>query len=139
MDDFDSPDMLKAIEELERKNYPAALALLWPLADAGNPRAQCNLADLYSLGWGVEADGQKAVELYLKVAEQNIREQHLSALAYHSLATLYITGVSGGRTRSCEGSKVRKACSRARLRHVESHGFLFVAQRAITKTTAYAR
>lgn len=92
MDYFDSPDMLRAIDALDRKDYCSALTLLKPLADTGNPRAQCNLADLYFVGWGVEADGKKAVELYLKVAEQNIREQHLSALAYHSLATVYIGG-----------------------------------------------
>jgi hypothetical protein len=68
MDYFDSPDMLRAVDALDRKDYCSALALLKPLADTGNPRAQCNLADLYFLGWGVEADGKKAVELYLKVA-----------------------------------------------------------------------
>lgn len=95
MDYFDSPDMLRAVAALDRKDYGFALTLLKPLADTGNPRAQCNLADLYFLGWGVEADGNKAAELYLKVAEQNIREQHLSALAYHNLATIYIGGAPG--------------------------------------------
>jgi hypothetical protein len=47
MDDFDSPNMLKVVEEVGRKNYLSALALLVPLADAGNPKAQCNLANLY--------------------------------------------------------------------------------------------
>jgi hypothetical protein len=46
MDDFDSPNMLKAVEELDRKNYLSALALLVPLAHAGNPKAQCNLGPL---------------------------------------------------------------------------------------------
>jgi hypothetical protein len=50
MDDFDSPNMLKAVEELDRKNYSAALELLVPLVDAGNPKAECNLAILYHLG-----------------------------------------------------------------------------------------
>jgi len=95
MDDFDSPNMLKAVEELEKKNYLAALELLVPLVDAGNPKAECNLATLYHLGLGVEPDGKKAVELYLKVAEQNIRQQHLSGLAYQNLSALYVIGAPG--------------------------------------------
>ena len=95
MTEFDSPAMLKAIDEMDKRNYSAALALLTPLAEAGNPRAQGSLANLYHFGWGVKADGNKAAELYVKVAKQNIQDQHLSALAYHSLATLYITGAPG--------------------------------------------
>jgi TPR repeat protein len=95
MDDFDSPSMLEAVEELERKDYLSALALLLPLADAGNPKALCNLANLYHFGWGVEADGKKAAELYRKVASQNIRQQHLSGIAYQNLATLYVIGAPG--------------------------------------------
>jgi hypothetical protein len=99
MDDFDSATMLKAVEELEAKNYSAAVALLVPLAEAGNPKAQCNLASLYHFGWGVEPNGEKAVELYLKVAQQNVREQHLSGIAYQNLATLYTVGGSRRGTR----------------------------------------
>jgi len=95
MDNFDTPNMLKAADELDRKNYSAALVLLVPLAEAGNPRAQCFLGNFYHFGWGVEPDGKKAAELYLKVAAQNIREQHLSAIAYQNLSTLNVTGAPG--------------------------------------------
>ena len=95
MTDFDSPEMLHAIDELDKGNYSAAFALLLPLAEAGNPRAQCNLATLYQAGLGVEPDGRKAVELYQTVAEQNIRESCLSGIAYNNLATIYITGGPG--------------------------------------------
>ena len=95
MAEFDSPEVLRAVEELSRGNYSVALALLVPLAEADNPKAQCNLASLYHLGLGVESDGKRAVELYKKVAKQNILEGNLSALAYHNLATLYSTGAPG--------------------------------------------
>ena len=95
MNDFDNPQLLKAIDELERGNHAAAFELLVPLADAGNPKAQCNIATLYHLGLGVKTDGVKAIELYLKVAEQDIREEHLSGIAYNNLATIYFTGLPG--------------------------------------------
>jgi hypothetical protein len=40
MDDFDSPNILKAVEELDAKNYLAAVELMVPLAASGNPKAQ---------------------------------------------------------------------------------------------------
>ena len=93
--DFNTLEMLKAFEEIDNKNYSAAFELLQPLAAAGNPKAQLNLATLYQVGWGIAADGQKAVDLYLKVAEQNIQEEHLSSLAYNNLSTLYVCGSPG--------------------------------------------
>jgi len=90
---FDTPEMLRAVEEIERGNYPNAFQLLVPLAAAGNPRAQCNLATLYHFGLGVARSGKKAIDLYRSVAEQNIREGHLSALACNNLATLFFTGL----------------------------------------------
>jgi TPR repeat protein len=95
MASFDSPEMLRALESIEKGNYSNALRLLVPLAQTGNPKAQCNLANLYHFGWGVKPDAKKAIELYHKVARQNIREEHLSGLAYQSLSVIYITGLLG--------------------------------------------
>ena len=95
MHDFDSPEVLKAVGELENGNHAEAFRLLVPLANAGNPKARCNLATLYHLGLGVQMDGRKAVELYRSVAEQNILEDHLSGIAYNNLATIYATGLPG--------------------------------------------
>jgi TPR repeat protein len=92
---LDSVQMQQALADLENKNYSAALNLLIPLAETGNPRAQCNLATLYHLGLGVEMNGTRAVELYGQVARQNIRESCLSGVAYNNLATIYFTGLPG--------------------------------------------
>jgi len=100
--------MLKAVEEIDNKNYSAAFELLQPLAEAGNPTAQLNLATLYHLGLGIAADGQKAIDLYLKVAKQNIQEEHLSSLAYHNLSTLYICGGPGVAPSSDKVEKYRR-------------------------------
>lgn len=61
--------MLKALEELEKQSYSTALEALVLFAESGNPRAQCNLADLYWLGSEVKCENNKAIELYLKVAK----------------------------------------------------------------------
>jgi TPR repeat protein len=80
---------------MERKEWAEAVRLLLPLAEAGDAAARCNLAALYSFGWGVPVDAHKAAEWYLDVGERGIEEGHLSALAYHNLSVLYITGAPG--------------------------------------------
>jgi TPR repeat protein len=57
---FDSPALVKALEDIEKRNYSAAFEVLVTLAEANNPKAQCNLANLYHFGWGVTVDGKKA-------------------------------------------------------------------------------
>jgi len=75
MANFDTPELLEALQNIEKGNYSVAFEVLAHMADAGNPKAQCNLANLYQFGWGVTADGVKAAELYCKVARQNIHEK----------------------------------------------------------------
>lgn len=88
-------DIDKALAAIDQRDYSVAFAILSDQARQGNPKAQCNLANLYHFGWGVKADGRKAADLYLTVARLNIDEEHLSALAYHSLSVLFITGAPG--------------------------------------------
>ena len=95
MAELNSPEMVEAMNALENKEYPLAFRLLQPLAEAGNPKAQCNLATLYHFGLGVDVDGQKAVKLYREVAEQGIRQEHLSGIAYNNLATIFVSGFPG--------------------------------------------
>jgi hypothetical protein len=57
---FDTPKLLEALQHVDKGNYSAAFEVLAHLADAGNPKAQCNLATLYHLGLGVTAEGRKA-------------------------------------------------------------------------------
>ncbi len=116
MASFDSPEMLRALESIEQGNYSNAFELLVPLAQTGNPKAQCNLANLYHFGWGVEVDAKKAIELYHRVAQQNIREQYLSGLAYQSLSTIYITGLPGIQP---DGERAAEFAARAKELGVE--------------------
>ena len=111
MASLDTPELLEALQNIDMGNYSAAFEVLAHLADAGNPKAQANLATLYHLGLGVAADGSKAVELYCKVGRLNIHEEKLSALSYHNLSTLYICGAPGigpDRERAAEYSALAK-------------------------------
>ena len=90
--DFNCPEMLRASEAIDNGDYLAAFELLVPLVREGNPKAELNLATFYHLGLGVPPNGEKAVDLYLRVGAMNIQEEHISSLAYHNLSSLYVCG-----------------------------------------------
>lgn len=81
-----------ALDAIEAKGYASAVDILEPLVEQGNPKASLNMALLYSEGCGVELDACKAVEMYDAVGRRELRDQLISALAYHNLAVLYVTG-----------------------------------------------
>jgi hypothetical protein len=53
------------------------------------------MAFLYSMGFGVQLDAARAVELYLLVGAKEIREAYVSAIAYNNLAALLMAGAPG--------------------------------------------
>jgi len=55
---------------MRRGDYPAAVALLRPLAETGDARAQLLLGALHRDGRGVAPDAARAVELFIAAAEQ---------------------------------------------------------------------
>jgi TPR repeat protein len=65
--------------------YAKALAVLRPLAEAGDPEAQFDMGSLYCDGLAVERNYQQAAEWYGRAAEQgHMRAQFtLGFLAYH--------------------------------------------------------
>jgi TPR repeat protein len=89
------PTLKAAIKAFEEQSYQEAYRLLIPLAEAGNPQAQCYIASMYQGGFGVPVDGAKAVEWYLKAAVQQDRTERISAVAYNNLGTIYSAGMPG--------------------------------------------
>ena len=55
---------------MARQDYPAAVAILSPLAQNGDPDAQTYLGYLYALGRGVPQDYTQAAIWYRRAAEQ---------------------------------------------------------------------
>jgi len=79
-----------ALQALESGYDKNALAILKPLADAGNPKAQYWLADIYENGLGVKSDMTTSVALLEKSAAQGFlpAERHLGGLYLKGNETL---------------------------------------------------
>jgi len=75
-----------AIAALERRDYPAAVELLRPLAEQGNTFAQVNLAYLTFEGDGTAANSQEAAKWYRRAAEQGDEN------AQYNLGVMYENG-----------------------------------------------
>jgi uncharacterized protein len=83
-------DMTSATRYFEKKEYPAALREIRPLADAGNVNAQYNLGVMYDKGLGVERNAADAGKWYRKAAERG------QALAQFNLGIMYQRGEVDG-------------------------------------------
>jgi TPR repeat protein len=79
-----------AVHALQSGYDENALAILKPLADGGNPKAQYWLADIYQNGLGVKPDMTTAISLLEKSAAQGFlpAEAHLGALYLRGNETL---------------------------------------------------
>jgi TPR repeat protein len=79
-----------AVQALQAGYDKNALAILKPLADEGNPKAQYWLADIYENGLGVKPDMTMAVALLEKSAAQGFlpAEGHLGGLYLRGNETL---------------------------------------------------
>src|SRR5690348_14433626 len=73
-----------AMDVYNRGDYVTALALLRPLADHGDARAQYNLGVMYHFGLGVPRDDSAAMNWYRKSAAQGIPDaQDTIGQMYH--------------------------------------------------------
>ena len=70
-------------------DYPAALAILQPLADKGQARAQTILGAMIEWGLGVPADPKRAVELCKDAENQGF------PAAMSNLGWVYEDGIGG--------------------------------------------
>lgn len=76
----------QAMAAFSRKEYDVALAMLEPLAEAGDLAAQSYVAFMYKNGLGAAEADDVALAWYTRAAEAG------HALAQYSLATMYRTG-----------------------------------------------
>jgi len=105
----------KSVALIEKEQYDQAVKILTPLVAENNLHAKSYMALLYQCGFGVPLDIQKAIDLYLEVAESHSKEDNISATAYNNLATLYSTGALG-----CQSDKIQ---SRDYWRKAKKLGF----------------
>jgi uncharacterized protein len=79
-----------AVSAIHRKDYPTAVRLLQPLAEAGNATAQTRLGTLYYHGHGVRESDALALQWYTRAARQGLAEAqfHLGNMYAYGLAAL---------------------------------------------------
>jgi uncharacterized protein len=65
-----APALRQGVAAMARQDYAAAVAILSPLAQNGNPAAQAYLGYLYAIGRGVPQDYTQAALWYRRAAEQ---------------------------------------------------------------------
>ncbi len=80
-----------ALSAYEAGEYVRARRLLEPLARAGDARAQFKLGVLYSEGWGVEQNLDRAIYWYRRSAEAGLPK------AQYNLAHVHLTRIMSGR------------------------------------------
>jgi TPR repeat protein len=79
-------DTDEGIADMKQGYYVKAIAQLKPAAEAGDPRAQANLASIYQYGLGVAANFDKAFQWYRAAALQDDADGQIG------LAILYAQG-----------------------------------------------
>jgi TPR repeat protein len=65
-----APTLRQGVDAMARQDYAAAVAILSPLAQNGDPAAQAYLGYLYTLGRGVPQDYTQAAIWYRRAADQ---------------------------------------------------------------------
>lgn len=83
------PNLAQGIAAFEAGDYTIAFKILKPIANRGEPEAQCIIANIYHLGLGLERNILEAVKWYKKSAEQGY------GLASNNLAGIFLIGDDG--------------------------------------------
>jgi TPR repeat protein len=76
-----------AIDAINKKDYPTAIAVLKPLAEQGDSKSQTLLAIQYEFGRGVPVDKMQAQALFQKAADKGY------VLAQFQLGNMYRDGI----------------------------------------------
>jgi TPR repeat protein len=82
-------NLKEGLAAFEAKDYARAITILKPLAETGNPEAQCLMGNMYHLGLGLTHNLSEAVEWYKKSAEQGY------SVASNNLAGIILAGAHG--------------------------------------------
>lgn len=125
-----------AVDAVNRKEYPAAVRLLEPLARAGNPLAQSRLAWLYYHGHGVRESDALALQWFERAARQGLAE------AQFHLGNMYAYGLAP-MPPEADGSRLAAQWyfEAARQGHAEAQyslGILFLTGSGVTLSAAEA-
>lgn len=96
-------DFEAGVRAYERGDYERAMQEWRPLAEAGHPGAQSNLAVLYVRGRGVDQDFERAFHWFRQAARQD------NAMAQYSLGRMYYRGQGVERDEELAARWIRRA------------------------------
>ncbi len=108
-------------------DFYEAVRLWLPLAEAGDPKAQYNIARCYHNGDGVDKDSRKAFELYIKASNQ--RESR----SFHNLSLMYEAGEACEKNTAKAQEMMDKAAELGEVRALCKQADAAFAQRDIEK------
>ncbi len=126
-----------AVAAIHRKDYPTAVRLLQPLAEAGDAQAQNRLATLYYHGHGVRESDALALQWFERAARQGLAE------AQFALGNMHAYGLA----RLPDNQDAQRVAAQwyfeaARQGHAEaaySLGILFLTGSGVTPSEREAR
>ena len=82
-------DLAIGLELFNRGEYVLAFSSLLPVAVAGDAEAQCLIANLYQVGWGVDHNIFLSIKWYEKSANQGC------GVASNNLSEIFFAGEDG--------------------------------------------
>lgn len=125
------------IAAMNRKDYPAALQRLEPLARAGHPQAQLRLGLMHYHGHGVRESDREAVAWFERAARQGLAE------AQFQLGNMYAYGLADpGADADPNRIAAQWYFEAARQGHAEAQyslGILFLSGSGVLQDAAEAR
>ena len=126
-----------AVDAIQRKDYPAAVRLLEPLARAGNASAQTRLALLHYHGHGVRESDALALQWFERAARQGLAEAqyHLGNMYAYGLAALPADADAGRLAAQWYFEAARQGHAEAQY----SLGILFLTGSGVSQDTGQAR
>lgn len=130
-------ELQKAVDAVHRKDYPAAVRLLEPLARAGNAQAQARLAWLYYHGHGVRESDALALQWFERAARQGLPE------AQFELGNMYAYGLAPPRPET-DGARLAaqwyfEAARQGHAAAQYSLGILFLTGSGVSASATEAR
>jgi TPR repeat protein len=125
-------DLDAAITAYGAGDYAAALKLLRPLAEQGNPGAQYNLGQMYRNGRGVPQDLGEAIKWYRRAADQG------DPLAQYNLGVLYDEGRGVPQSHGDAMAWYRKAANQGDPRALYNLGVMYEKGQGVVPDSAQA-
>jgi uncharacterized protein len=126
-----------AVAAIQRKDYPTAVRLLEPLAQAGNALAQLRLANLYYHGHGVRESDALALQWFQRAANQGLAE------AQFQLGNMHAYGLApAGGGEDPQRQAARWYFEAARQGHAQAQyslGILFLTGSGVVQSVPHAR